>query len=111
MSLEWMGYAAAFCTASSFIPQAIHTIKTGDTRAISLGMYIIFNLGIMFWFGYGLVLNDTAIILANAATGVFSLTVLYHKVRNDVLRRPQPLPVAADHAEPGRPADPADPAP
>jgi MtN3 and saliva related transmembrane protein len=84
MNLEWMGYAAAVCTASSFIPQAIHTLKTKDTRAISLSMYIIFNLGIMFWLGYGLYLDDLAIILANAVTGMFSLTVLIAKLKNDV---------------------------
>lgn len=87
MNLEWMGYAAAVCTASSFIPQAIHTVKTRNTQAISLGMYIIFNLGILFWLGYGIVIQDTAIIIANAATGIFSLTVLYHKVKNDVFGR------------------------
>lgn len=87
MNLEWMGYAAAVCTASSFIPQAIHSIKTGDTRAISLSMYLIFNMGILFWLGYGLYLGDMAIILANAVTGMFSLTVLYHKLKNDVWKR------------------------
>lgn len=87
MNLEWMGYAAAVCTASSFIPQAIHSIKTGDTRAISLSMYLIFNMGILFWLGYGLYLEDMAIILANAVTGMFSLTVLYHKLKNDVWKR------------------------
>ena len=39
MTLEWFGYAAAALTSGSFIPQAIMTIRTRDTRGISRGMW------------------------------------------------------------------------
>ena len=44
MNLEWLGFAAAALTSASFIPQAVMTIRTRDTRGISRGMYIIFTM-------------------------------------------------------------------
>ena len=37
---ETIGYAAAFLTTVAFLPQALHTIRTRDTKGISLGMYV-----------------------------------------------------------------------
>ena len=36
---ELLGYAAASLTTLSFIPQAMRTLSSGDTRGISLSMY------------------------------------------------------------------------
>jgi MtN3 and saliva related transmembrane protein len=38
MNPEWLGFVAAVLTTTSFIPQAVMTIRTRDTRGISLGM-------------------------------------------------------------------------
>ena len=39
MPAEFIGYAAASLTTISFFPQALKTLRSGDTRSISLGMY------------------------------------------------------------------------
>ena len=44
-----LGYAAASLTTVSFIPQAIKTLRTGDTGGISLRMYALFTAGIALW--------------------------------------------------------------
>jgi MtN3 and saliva related transmembrane protein len=36
MTGEWIGYIAATLTTLSFVPQAIKTIRSKDTRGISL---------------------------------------------------------------------------
>ena len=82
MSLEWMGYAAATCTTLSFIPQAVKTIRSRDTSGISLGMYVVFTLGVACWFGYGLVLGSWPMIVSNVITFGLSLTILVMKLRH-----------------------------
>jgi hypothetical protein len=46
MNLELLGYIGALLTTASFIPQAIMTIRSRDTRGISRGMYVIFTTGV-----------------------------------------------------------------
>ncbi len=81
-SVEWIGYAAAALTTSSFLPQALKTIKTHDTRALSLGMYFMFTLGVLLWLIYGLFIDNASIIAANAVTFLLAATILGFKVFN-----------------------------
>lgn len=81
MNGEWVGFVAATLTTLSFVPQAIRTIRTKDTRAISLGMYVMFTVGIAFWLAYGLVLGSWPMILSNIVTLALSVTILSLKLR------------------------------
>lgn len=82
MSMEWIGYVAATLTTVAFLPQAIKTIRTRDTKGISLGMYVVFTIGIACWFGYGLVLQSWPMIIANIITFLLSATILVMKLRH-----------------------------
>ena len=81
-SPEWIGYAAATLTTSSFLPQAIKTIKSRDTKALSLEMYAMFALGVFLWLVYGIFLDNIAIISANAVTFVLAAIILGFKIYN-----------------------------
>lgn len=81
MTGEWLGYVAAFMTTVAFVPQALRTIKTKDTRGISLGMYVVFTTGIAFWFAYGIVLMSWPMIVANLVTFGLAATILGMKLR------------------------------
>ena len=81
---EMIGYIAATLTTSSFLPQAIMTLKTRDTESLSLGMYATFTLGVFLWLIYGLYLADKAIIYANAITLVLASSILFIKVYNTI---------------------------
>lgn len=81
MTGEWIGYVAAFLTTVSFIPQAVKTIRTRDTRGISVGMYAVFTVGVACWFGYGLVLGSWPMIVSNVITLALSGTILALKLR------------------------------
>jgi MtN3 and saliva related transmembrane protein len=76
-----LGYTAASLTTLSFIPQAIKTLRTGDTRGISLRMYALFTAGIALWGLYGLLTGDGPLIAANAITLVAAGFILDRKWR------------------------------
>lgn len=82
MSLtEWIGYAAAFLTTVSFVPQAWLTFKTRDVRGISLGMYSAFTLGIALWWVYGWLIQAWPVVVANTITLVLAASILVMRWR------------------------------
>ncbi len=81
-NMEWAGYLAAVMTTLAFVPQAIKTIRTKDTRSISLGMYVVFTAGIAMWLVYGIALDSMPMILANVVTFLLSATILGLKLKH-----------------------------
>ncbi|MFM7360642.1 MAG: SemiSWEET family sugar transporter [Cyanobium sp.] len=76
-----LGYAAAILTTLSFFPQAIKTVRSGDTSGISLPMYLLFTTGISLWAIYGLFTRDGPLLAANAITLLPTLVVLQRTFR------------------------------
>ncbi len=81
-NMEWAGYVAAAMTTLAFVPQAAKTIRTRDTRSISLGMYVVFTIGIAFWLVYGIAMDSMPMILANVVTFLLSATILGLKLKH-----------------------------
>ena len=79
---DWLGYIAATLTTLAFVPQAWRTLRTRDTRALSMLMYLVFTVGIAFWLAYGLVLGSWPIILSNGLTLVLAGIILALKIRH-----------------------------
>ena len=77
---DLLGYAAACLTTTAFVPQVVQTLRTRDTRAISLGMYLLFSAGVALWGIYGVLLAAWPIILANGVTLLLALVVLGYKL-------------------------------
>ena len=84
---EIVSYVAATLTTVSFLPQAILTIKTKDTDGLSLGMYSLFALGVLFWLIYGIQILDEAIIVANAITLLLAIIILSYKIYNSFFKK------------------------
>jgi MtN3 and saliva related transmembrane protein len=82
-----IGYLAAILTTCSFLPQAIKTIQTKETAALSLGMYSLFTLGVFCWLIYGIAIADNAIIFANAITFLLAALILGFKLYNIIKKR------------------------
>jgi MtN3 and saliva related transmembrane protein len=78
---EPVGFAAAFLTTASFVPQAWLTFRTRDVSGISLGMYSAFTLGVALWLLYGLSLRAWPVVVANAITLALALAILVMKLR------------------------------
>ncbi len=79
--VEILGYFAAFCTTISFLPQTIKTIKTKDTSGLSLSMYVLFFIGILCWFIYGLIITNYPLLIANGITIVLAGIILSMKLK------------------------------
>ena len=76
-----LGYVAALLTTVSFFPQALKTLRSGDTSAISLRMDGLCTLGIALWAIYGFCTGDGPLIVANLVTLVPAGIVLERKLR------------------------------
>ncbi len=78
----FIGMLAGALTTISFVPQVIKTLKTKDTSGISLGMYSLFNIGVLLWVLYGAFIGSLPIFLFNGATLVLSLIILALKLKH-----------------------------
>lgn len=87
MTSDLIGSAAAILTTASFLPQAIHVIRTKDTGAISLTMYSMFMAGIILWLVYGLMIGEMPVILANTVTIGLAAIILTRKVVDTLAKR------------------------
>ena len=85
MTTDLLGYIAAFLTTTSFLPQVIRTLRTGDTRSISFTMYLMLVIGVAAWLAYGWLLGALPIMLANGMTLLLASIILVMKWRE--LRR------------------------
>ncbi len=76
-----VGIVAALLTTFSFLPQAIQVIKTKDTSGISLGMYMMFVVGVFLWSIHGFSIGDVAVIGANVITFCLAFVILFFKIK------------------------------
>lgn len=76
-----LGLLAAFLTTAAFVPQVFRVLRTRDTHAISLVMYLMFSTGVALWLIYGILLGLWPVIIANAITLALALMVLALKIR------------------------------
>jgi MtN3 and saliva related transmembrane protein len=83
--VDAVGCFAASCTTLAFLPQAVKVLRDKDTKSLSLGMYVLFTVGVGLWLAYGILKDDYVITLANAITIILSLAILVTKIRFDVL--------------------------
>jgi MtN3 and saliva related transmembrane protein len=81
IDLTWTGYVAATLTTLAFVPQAVKTLRTRDTRSISLYMYLVFTVGVAFWLLYGIALHSWPMIVSNTVTLGLAGTILAMKLR------------------------------
>ena len=78
---EFLGYVAAVLSTISFVPQAVKTIRTKDTKSISLVMYSLFTVAVLCWLIYGIATHNVPVALANAFTLLFASIILICKIK------------------------------
>jgi MtN3 and saliva related transmembrane protein len=79
--VENIGFIAAFCTTTAFVPQLVRVIRLRSARDISLGTFLLFSIGVFLWLIYGVYSGSKPVIASNAATLALSLSILYLKMR------------------------------
>jgi MtN3 and saliva related transmembrane protein len=76
---DFIGSAAATLTTIAFIPQAWKIWRTQHTADISMGMYVLFTIGVALWLAYGILIESWPIIMANSFTLALAGAVLAMK--------------------------------
>ncbi len=76
-----LGLIAGIFTTAAFVPQVVKIWRTRSTDDISLGMFSLFNVGLLLWLGYGTLIGSVPIVVSNLVTLVLALTILFFKLR------------------------------
>lgn len=79
---DWIGYIAACLTTAAFVPQVAQSYRTRDVSGISLGMYLMFTLGIALWLLYGWPMRAWPVVVANVLTLGLAASILALKVQS-----------------------------
>jgi len=80
INIEYIGMAAAICTTAGFAPQVFKSLKTKEVAGVSLTMYVVMFMGLLFWLYYGIRINSFSMILANIVSGGLVLIQIVAKV-------------------------------
>ena len=83
VSATLIGYFAGFLTTVAFVPQVLKTWKSKSASDLSLGMFLVFSLGVLCWLIYGVLLAEVPIIFWNTVTLILSLALLIMKLKFD----------------------------
>lgn len=78
-----VGTIAAVLTTVSLIPQLMRVWERKSARDVSLGMFLLFSIGVLLWFVYGVLIHSFPVEAANGVTLLFSLAILILKLRYD----------------------------
>jgi MtN3 and saliva related transmembrane protein len=80
--IEILGLMAACLTTLCWLPQAWRTMRTRDTRSLSLITQAALTAGVGLWLLYGILLGNLALILANGVSIVPLSIILAMKARH-----------------------------
>ena len=83
MNQETLGLIAGTLTTASFVPQVWKIWSTRSARDLSWAMVAVFTLGTFLWLLYGIKVESTSIMIANAITFLLSLAICVMKLRFD----------------------------
>ena len=80
-AISLIGFLAAICTTTAYIPQVVRAWRTRSTHDLSLKMYIIMTTGTALWLLYGVFNGDGPLIAANTISLGLTLSILFLKFR------------------------------
>ena len=78
---EIVGFAAALCSMTSFVPQIVKIWRERDASSVSLRMYAITVTGFALWITYGVLLKSWPVTVANSVCLAESAAILFLKWR------------------------------
>jgi MtN3 and saliva related transmembrane protein len=80
-TVNLLGSVAGVLTTLSFVPQVIKTWRTRKADDISLGMLLLFTLGVALWGVYGVIIGAAPVIATNGVTLVLAVVMVILKLR------------------------------
>lgn len=79
--VDTLGIAAGFVSTLAFLPQVMKICRTQSTKGISLGMYILYSLGLILWGIYAYLIQSWPLLLTEIVTGLMTFYILVMKVK------------------------------
>jgi len=79
-----IGLTAAAMGGISLFPQVLKVLKTKSTKDISREMILILAGSIFLWLVYGILMENSPIIIANFFGLVQALIILFFKIKNQI---------------------------
>jgi MtN3 and saliva related transmembrane protein len=76
-----IGGVAGVLTTVAFVPQVIKTWRTRRADDLSIGMLLLFTLGVALWGAYGLLVGAMPVIAANGVTLILAVAMVVMKLR------------------------------
>jgi MtN3 and saliva related transmembrane protein len=76
-----IGLIAAAFTTISLLPQLLKVWRSHSTKDISTGMFLLYCSGVLLWFVYGALVQNTPIILANSLAFIQAAITLIFKIK------------------------------
>ena len=83
--IELLGYISAIITTIAFLPQIIKTLKTKSAKDVSMGMFVLFTVGVFLWVIYGFLTNTMPVLIANIVIFCLAVTQILLKIKYDKL--------------------------
>jgi MtN3 and saliva related transmembrane protein len=80
---DLIGTLAGILSTLAFLPQAVQVWRTQSTKDLSMGMYVLYTSGLVFWSIYGFMLDSWPLILTEGFTLILSLYIVWMKLRMD----------------------------
>jgi MtN3 and saliva related transmembrane protein len=80
--MEIIGIIAGLLTLLTYVPQAFKTIKSQQTRDLSLVTLLFLSAGAFFWVLYGLLGKLPAVWITNIVVLALGLIILVIKLKN-----------------------------
>ena len=80
IDVDHLGFAAAVCTTSAFVPQVWMVWRQRGAPGVSTGMYLMFIAGVAMWLLYGLALDSWPVVIANGVTLLLASAILGMKL-------------------------------
>ena len=80
--VDAIGYMAGLLATVAFVPQVTKTMRERIAKDISLGMYVLFCVGVTLWLVYGFLIYSWPVIISNLASLILSATILALKIKH-----------------------------
>ncbi len=83
--MQYIGFLAGALTTAAFVPQVWKSWRTRSVDDFSMGMLLLFNLGLALWIAYGWMTGALPVVIANVVTLALTIPLLVLKLRSSSL--------------------------
>ncbi len=78
--MSYIGFLAGALTTAAFVPQVWKSWRTRSVDDFSMGMLLLFNVGVVLWIVYGWMTNAMPVVVANVMTLALTIPLLVLKL-------------------------------